>query len=141
MQFSAEQKSEVNFSADENFAKPEILRLEEEWNRYSPENLKQSAIRLRTLGAIKHKLRDYKTAIRFYEQSLKIQDRLGEREDKEYALTLYLKSIAQFRIGQNCQAVISVRTVIEIYRLLGDIDSAIQAEDSLKKYSSFCVEK
>ncbi|WP_429945554.1 tetratricopeptide repeat protein [Leptospira stimsonii] len=136
-----EQKEEKAFSSEENFAKSEILKIEEEWNRYSPENLKQLATKLSTLGAIKQKFRDYKTAISFYDQSLSIQDRLGEKESKEYALTLYLKSIAEFRIGKTCQAVTSIQSVIEIYRFLGDMDSAIQAEDSLKKYSGFCLEK
>lgn len=141
IQYSVEQKEEKAFSSEENFAKSEILKIEEEWNRYSPENLKQLATKLSTLGAIKQKFRDYKTAIRFYDQSLSIQDRLGEKESKEYALTLYLKSIAEFRIGKTCQAVVSIQSVIEIYRFLGDMDSAIQAEDSLKKYSGFCLEK
>ncbi|WP_429947257.1 tetratricopeptide repeat protein [Leptospira stimsonii] len=136
-----EQKEEKAFSSEENFAKSEILKIEEEWNRYSPENLKQLATKLSTLGAIKQKFRDHKTAIRFYDQSLSIQDRLGEKKSKEYALTLYLKSIAEFRIGKTCQAVVSIQSVIEIYRFLGDMDSAIQAEDSLKKYSGFCLEK
>lgn len=135
---SAEQTDEKTFSSEESFAKPEILKIEEEWNRYSPENLKQFAVKLSTLGAIKQKFRDYKTAILFYEQSLAIQERLGEKKSKEYALTLYLKSIAEFRIGQTCRAVTSIQSVIEIYHFLGEVDSAIQAEDSLKKYSSFC---
>ncbi|AOP35874.1 hypothetical protein A0128_03370 [Leptospira tipperaryensis] len=140
MPFLSEEKSETAFPSEDQFAKPEILKLEKEWNRYSPENLKQLAIKWRTLGAIRQKFRDYKTAIRFYDQSLTIQERLGEKESGDYALTLYLKSIVEFRIGQTCQAAISIQSVIEIYRLLGDTDSAIQAEDSLKKYSSFCKE-
>ncbi|PJZ53918.1 hypothetical protein CH380_07900 [Leptospira adleri] len=135
---SAEQKDEKAFPSDENFAKQEILKIEEEWNRYSPEDPKKLAAKLSTLGAIKQKFRDYKTAILFYEQSLAIQDRLGENKSREYALTLYLKSIAEFRIGQTCRAVVSIQSVIEIYHFLGDVDSAIQAEDSFKKYSSFC---
>ncbi|MBM9577802.1 tetratricopeptide repeat protein [Leptospira sp. 201903070] len=141
IQLFPEPNHETNARPEENYGKSEILKIEEEWNRYSPVNLKQLASKLTTLGAIKQKFRDYKAAIRFYDQSLAIRERLGEKQSEEYALTLYLRSIAQSRIGNTCQFRIDIQSVIEIYRQLRETDSAILAEDTLKKYSSFCEEK
>ncbi|EQA51643.1 hypothetical protein LEP1GSC052_0573 [Leptospira kmetyi serovar Malaysia str. Bejo-Iso9] len=64
---------------------------------------------------------------------------MGEKESSGYALVLYLKSISEFRQGKSCQALENIKNVISIYQKIGDIDSALNAEEeAYKKYQEAC---
>ncbi|EMP08691.1 tetratricopeptide repeat protein, partial [Leptospira interrogans serovar Pyrogenes str. 200701872] len=99
----------------------------------------QLANKLSALGTLKQKVRDYHSAIDLYNQSLHVREKMGEKESSGYALVLYLKSISEFRQGKYCPALENIKNVISIYQKIGDIDSALNAEEeAYKKYQEAC---
>ncbi|TGK34876.1 tetratricopeptide repeat protein [Leptospira gomenensis] len=121
------------------YAMPEAQRVEEELNKFTPENEIQLANKLSALGSLKQKVREYDSAIQLYNQSLTVREKMGEKVSSGYALVLYLKSISEFRQGKSCQALENIKNVISIYQKIGDIDSALNAEEeALKKYQEAC---
>ncbi|EMY77707.1 tetratricopeptide repeat protein [Leptospira weilii serovar Ranarum str. ICFT] len=121
------------------YATPEAEKVADELNRFTPENEIQLANKLSALGSLKQKVRDYGSAIDLYDQSLIVREKMGEKESSGYALVLYLKSISEFRQGKSCQALENIKNVISIYQKIGDIDSALNAEEeAYKKYQESC---
>lgn len=121
------------------YAEPETSVVEASLTNYTPESEIQLANKLTALGSLKQKTRDYESAISFYNQSLAVRTKLGDTESQGFALVLYLKSISEFRLGRSCQALENIKEVIQIYQKMGDLDSALQAEEEgLKKYQEAC---
>ncbi|EKO14517.1 MULTISPECIES: tetratricopeptide repeat protein [Leptospira] len=121
------------------YATSEAERVEEELNKFTPQNEIQLANKLSALGTLKQKVRDYHSAIDLYNQSLHVREKMGEKESSGYALVLYLKSISEFRQGKYCSALENIKNVISIYQKIGDIDSALNAEEeAYKRYQEAC---
>lgn len=95
-------------------------RVEEELNKFTPQNETQLANKLSALGTLKQKVRDYHSAIDLYNQSLHVREKMGEKESSGYALVLYLKSISEFRQGKYCPALENIKNVISIYQKIGE---------------------
>ncbi|PJZ68950.1 hypothetical protein CH373_07890 [Leptospira perolatii] len=122
------------------YADETVSALEKTFRNHTPESEIQLANKLTALGSLKQKVRDYETAIDYYNQSLEVHSKMGEKGSSTYALTLYLKSISEFRLGRSCQALESIKEVIQVYQKLGNLDSAIQAEEEgLRKYQEACT--
>lgn len=62
------------------YATPEAERVEEELNKFTPQNETQLANKLSALGTLKQKVRDYHSAIDLYNQSLHVREKMGEKE-------------------------------------------------------------
>ncbi|MGJ4788779.1 tetratricopeptide repeat protein [Leptospira koniambonensis] len=121
------------------YAEPETNVIESSLKNYTPETDAQLANKLTALGSLKQKTRDYEGAIAFYDQSLAVRTKIGDKESSGYALVLYLKSISEFRLGKSCQALENIKEVIHVYQKIGDLDSALHAEEEgLKKYQEAC---
>ncbi|TGJ99992.1 tetratricopeptide repeat protein [Leptospira langatensis] len=121
------------------YAESDTASIESSLTNYTPESEIQLANKLTALGSLKQKTRDYEGAIGFYDQSLAVRSKMGDKESKGYALVLYLKSISEFRLGKSCQAVENIKEVIQVYQKIGDLDSAMHAEEEgLKKYQEAC---
>ncbi|TGK55259.1 tetratricopeptide repeat protein [Leptospira wolffii] len=121
------------------YAESDTTLVENSLKSYAPETDVQLANKLTALGSLKQKTRDYEGAISFYDQSLALRTKMGDKESQGYALVLYLKSISEFRLGKSCQALENIKEVIQVYQKIGDLDSALHAEEEgLKKYQEAC---
>ncbi|PNV72248.1 tetratricopeptide repeat-containing protein [Leptospira inadai serovar Lyme] len=109
------------------------------FREFIPRTELELAKKYMALGSLEQKIKNYDRAIKHYDQALEILSRIGEKQTRIYALLLHLKSISEFRLGKFCNAKIDIGEAIAIYQILGDLDSALHAEENtLPEFTDAC---
>jgi tetratricopeptide (TPR) repeat protein len=117
----------------------DLEMMDANFNSYTPKNLMEVATNLSARAGIKHSKGEYKSAIKMYDESLKIRKNLGHDSTKGYATVVFLKTVAQHRDGNSCDAAKNIKEAIEIYKQLGEFEDLKAAHhEGLQVYQMKC---
>lgn len=112
---------------------------EASFHNAKPSELPELAKNLSARGSLYHARGQFSDAIQMYKKSLKIRKEIGEEKTSNYALILFLNSIAEHRLGNSCEAQKTVKKAIQIYNSLGQKDEAESArQEGLFEFEKAC---
>ena len=121
----------ILFATSFVYAESITEELEKSFKSTKTSSLEDEAKRLSALGSLNHQKGDYETALKYYEKSLSIREKLGEVENLSYANILFLSAIASHKSGNSCKALKKMNSVIMVYKVLAPKEKITVAQKEI----------
>jgi len=117
----------------------ELEDFEAQFHNAKPKELPELAKNLSARGSLYHARGQFMDAIQMYKRSLKIRKEMGEEMSSNYALIVFLHSIAEHKLGNSCEAEKTAKKAIEIYKKLGEQEEAtLTQKEGLLEFQKAC---